>query len=84
MAYNGSNVVGSGNAGAKKQAANFTPISSYSGLSADLRRKLTETKIAPATETPATPAQVKQGDATQGDITASIRSGRNKRVQADR
>jgi hypothetical protein len=26
MAYNGSNVVGSGNAGAKKQAANFTPI----------------------------------------------------------
>ena len=84
MAYNGSNVVGSGNAGAKKQAANFTPISSYSGLSADLRRKLTETKIAPATETPATPAQIKQGDATPGDITASIRNGRNKRVQADR
>src|SRR5882672_8974805 len=34
MAYNG------GNGGAKKQAASFTPISSYSGLSGDLRRKL--------------------------------------------
>ena len=84
MAYNGSNSGNVGNPAAKKQAGNFTPISSYSGLSADLRRRLTETKIEPATETPATPAQIKQGAAAAADTTASIRSGRNKRAQADR
>jgi Protein of unknown function (DUF2865) len=84
MAYNGSNAGNGGNAGAKKHAGNFTPISSYSGLSADLRRKLTETKIEPATETPVTPAQIKQGAAPPADTTASIRGGRNKRAQADR
>jgi Protein of unknown function (DUF2865) len=73
MAYNG------GNAGGRKQA--FTPISSYSGLSADLRRKLTETKIAPATETPA-PVAVKPVAPADGGATA--RSARNKRVQSDR
>ena len=46
MAYNG---------GASADA-NFTPIASYSGLSAELRRKLTETKITPAAGTrPAPP-----------------------------
>ena len=30
----------------------FTPISTYAGLSADLRRQLTETKIEPAAECP--------------------------------
>ena len=30
----------------------FTPIASYAGLSADLRRQLTETRIAPATDLP--------------------------------
>jgi hypothetical protein len=74
MAYNGN-----GTPGARNQAANFTPISSYSGLSADLRRRLTETKIAPATEAPAKPVA-----AAPADTTASIRSSRNKRVQADR
>ena len=71
MAYNG-------NAGVKKQ--NFTPVSSYAGLSSDLRRKLTETKIAPATE--AAPAPIKPADAT--DTTGSIRNGKNKRVQLSR
>ena len=73
MAYSG---------GAKRQnanlmPANFTPIESYPGLSADLRRKLTETKITPAAETPAPPAQVKPAD-------AGARNGKNKRVQLDR
>ena len=87
MAYNGSNPGNNGyagNAGTKKQAGNFTPISSYSGLSADLRRRLTETKIEPATETPPSPAQIKQSAAAPADTTGSIRSGRNKRAQADR
>jgi len=73
MAYNGAN------GGGRRQTANFTPIGSYSGLSAELRRKLTETKTTPALETPAPPPQVKQGDNTP-----STRNGKNKRVQVDR
>ena len=46
MAYNGGNGTG------RRQAATFTPIQSYSGLSAELRRKLTETKIDPVLQTP--------------------------------
>ncbi len=65
------------NGGAKRQATSFTPVGSYSGLSADLRRKLTETKIAPAPATPAPPAQAKQED-------AASRNGKSKRVQAAR
>jgi hypothetical protein len=73
MAYNGS--VGS----AKKQTASFTPVSSHSRLSGDLRRKLTETKVAPALETPARPPQSPQGEAT-----STVRNAKNKRVQVDR
>jgi hypothetical protein len=69
MAYNGG----------RKQNASFTPIESYSGVSAELRRKLTETKIEPATATPAPPPAVNQGDAA-----SAKRSGKNKRVQLDR
>jgi hypothetical protein len=72
MAYNGGN-------GGTKTAASFTPIGSYSGLSGELRRKLTETKIAPALDSPAAiPAQV------QGDATPAARNVKNKRVQVDR
>jgi Protein of unknown function (DUF2865) len=78
MAYNGT--TGS----ARKQAASYTPVASYSGLSGDLRRKLTETKIAPALETPAPPPQVQQGQVQQGDATPLVRNGKNKRVQVDR
>jgi hypothetical protein len=60
MAYNG---------GTTKRQASFTPVQSYSGLSSDLRRKLTETKVAPAAETPA-PAQIKPPEVKQGDNTA--------------
>src|SRR6266851_7557763 len=70
MAYNGN--------GGRKPGANFTPIASYSGLSAELRRKLTETKIEPATATPAAPAPV-----APTDTTASTR-GKSKRAQVER
>ncbi len=73
MAYNGSS------GSARKQAASYTPVASYSGLSSDLRRKLTETKIAPALETPARPVQ-----APQGEPTSTVRNSKNKRVQVDR
>jgi hypothetical protein len=68
MAYNG-----------RQQTATFTPISSYSGLSADLRRKLTETKITPALERASAPPLVKENETT-----GSIRAGKNKRVQSER
>jgi hypothetical protein len=80
VATNGGLMAYNGNAGVKKQ--NFTPVSSYAGLSSDLRRKLTETKIAPATE--AAPAPIKPADATATDTTGSIRNGKNKRVQLAR
>jgi hypothetical protein len=70
MAYNGG--------GGRKPGASFTPIASYSGLSAELRRKLTETKIEPATATPPAPAPV-----APPDTTASTR-GKSKRAQVAR
>jgi len=55
----------------------FTPISIYAGLSADLRRQLTETKIEPAAaDGPAPP--VRQAQAPPN------RSTRTKRAQVDR
>jgi len=54
----------------------FTPISTYAGLSADLRRQLTETKIEPAAEESA-PPPVRQAEASPD------RSTKNKRAQAD-
>jgi hypothetical protein len=71
MAYNGS--TGS----TKRQAASFTPVSSYSGLSGDLRRKLTQTKVAPALETPAKPPQAPQA-------ASPVRNAKSKRAQVDR
>ena len=66
MAYNG-----------WQNGSTFTPISTYAGLSADLRRQLTETKIEPRRGTciDATPP------AGGG---APARNTTNKRVQADR
>jgi Protein of unknown function (DUF2865) len=68
MAYNGGN---------DPRAPNFTPVTSYAGLSAEMRQRLTETKIAPATETPASLPPVKQAE-------TSARNTRGKRAQADR
>jgi uncharacterized protein DUF2865 len=72
MAYNGSS------GGGRKQAANFTPIQSYPGLSSELRRKLTETKIDPVEPTP--PPQVSTKPA---DPAPTVRGGK-RRVQVDR
>ena len=67
MAYNGG-----------PNGPTFTPNSTYAGLSADLRRQLTETKIEPAAERPAPPRPVRQTEASPA------RSSTNKRAQADR
>ena len=67
MAYNGG-----------PNGSTFTPISAHLGLSADLRRQLTETKIEPAAERPAPPPPVRQAEAPPA------RNTTNKRVQADR
>jgi hypothetical protein len=67
MAYNGN--VGGG------RKPSFTPIASYSGLSAELRRKLTETRIDPVAATPAPPAAANP---------ATSRGGKNKRVEVGR
>ena len=67
MAYNGGT-----------NGSTFTPISTYTGLSADLRRQLTETKIEPAAEGPAPMSPLQQAEA------APARSTKNKRAQADR
>lgn len=69
MAYNGGT--------SARKAANFTPIAAYSGLSGELRRKLSETKITPAAQTPAAPAKIKPSD-------VAPRTAANKRVQVDR
>jgi len=67
MAYNGG-----------PNGPTFTPNSTYAGLSADLRRQLTETKIEPAAERPAPPRPVRQTEASPA------RSSTNKRARADR
>ena len=56
----------------------FMPISAYAGLSADVRRQLTETKIEPAAEGPAPLPPLQQAEVT------SARSTKNKRAEADR
>jgi hypothetical protein len=56
----------------------FTPISTYAGLSADLRRQLAETKVEPAAEEPAPPPPVRQVE------TMPARSVKNKQAQVDR
>jgi hypothetical protein len=68
MAYNGST---------DPRAPNFTPINSYAGLSAELRQRLTETRIAPATQVPAAATPIKQAETT-------ARNTGGKRAQADR
>jgi uncharacterized protein DUF2865 len=69
MAYNGGT--------SARTAANFTPIASYSGLSGELRRRLSETKITPTAESLAAAAQIKPTSVTP-------RNGTNKRAQVDR
>jgi hypothetical protein len=57
----------------------FTPLSTYAGLSADLRRQLTETKIEPSPSPEGlAPPPVWQAEAPPD------RSTTNKQAQADR
>jgi hypothetical protein len=63
--------------GSRKKTAAFTPIGSASGVSADSRRQLARTRIAPAT-TPAAPAQVTNSAAASG------RDGNDRQVQLER
>jgi Protein of unknown function (DUF2865) len=67
MAYNGG-----------PNGSTFTPISTYAGLSADLRRHLTETKIEPTAEGPEGLPPLRQAEAPRA------RSTTNKRAQVDR
>jgi hypothetical protein len=67
MAYNGG-----------PNGSTFTPISTAAGLSADLRRQLTETKVEPAAEGPELLPPLRQAEAPPA------RSTTNKRAQVDR
>jgi Protein of unknown function (DUF2865) len=73
MAYNG---------GAKRLSSNFTPIETYAGVSAELRRRLTETKITPAAPAPEARPRTEPGDDKTLDRTG--RNPRNRRVQVER
>jgi hypothetical protein len=64
-------------ASADDSGQNFTPVAASSAVPADLRRKLSKTKITPALATAAPPADVKQSDNA-----AAVR--KNKRVQLER
>ena len=78
MAYNGTGSGGPSANGAGAKQASFTPIESYGGLSADLRRQLTETKVAPETQRPAPPPT------RAADAAPPARTSKSKRAQADR
>src|SRR5262245_47064223 len=75
VATNGGLMAYNGNYG-RGHAASFTPIASYSGMSSEVRRKLTETKIEPAAAS--APPPVKPSDAT------TATRGKNKRAQVER
>lgn len=65
VAYNGN-----------RRNAEFTPVQSYPGLSAEWRERLAQTRIVPNNATPVSPEAVREGAAAQGD--------RDRRVQLDR
>jgi hypothetical protein len=75
---NGTGVNATAANGIAARQASFTPIDSYSGLSPDLRRQLTGTKIAPATERPAVPPP------RQAEAAVPARPAKTKRAQTDR
>ena len=67
VAYNGGS---RGNAG-------FTPVASYSGLSAEWRERLAQTRIAPNSATPIPPEMLRRG-------AAAVHDDRGRQVQLDR
>lgn len=68
VAYNGNN----------RRTAEFTPVQSHPGLSAEWRQRLAQTRIVPNSATPVSPQAVRNGAA------AAAQSDRNRRVQLDR
>jgi Protein of unknown function (DUF2865) len=73
MAYNG---------GGRRQTSSFTPIESYAGVSEELRRRLTSTKITPAAPAPVAMPQIEPAEDKPAD-----RAGRKttqKRAQVER
>jgi hypothetical protein len=75
MAYNG---------GGRRQLSSFTPIETYAGVSAELRRRLTEIKVAPATPAPMAKPQIEAGGDQPPPPTRTGRGPTNKRVQVER
>jgi Protein of unknown function (DUF2865) len=67
VAYNGSG----------RRNAEFTPIRSYSGLSAESRQRLAQTRIVPNHATPVPPAAIREG-------AEAVQDKRGRRVQLDR
>jgi hypothetical protein len=63
--------------GGGRGGAEFTPIASYPGLSAEWRQRLAETRIAPNNATPIPPEALRRGAAT-------TRDDRGRQVQLDR
>jgi hypothetical protein len=61
--------------GGRKQAAEFAPIESYSGLAAELRQRLAETKVVPSDRAPVS-VPIKPVETT-----ASVAVSKNKRAQ---
>ena len=64
VAYNGGN----------RRNAEFTPVQSYSGLSAEWRERLAQTRIAPSNATPVSPETIREG-------ASNIYDERGRRVQ---
>jgi uncharacterized protein DUF2865 len=60
-----------------RRSAEFTPIQSYTGLPAEWRERLAQTRITPSNATPIPPDALR-------DSTASIPDDRNRRVQLER
>jgi hypothetical protein len=65
--------------GGRKRTADFTPINSASGVSAESKRQLAQTRIAPASTPPG------RGEAVNGAASsASARDGNNRQAQLER
>jgi hypothetical protein len=65
------------NAAANRRHANFTPIGTYGGLSAEFRERLAQTRIVPRNATPVSPEALRSR-------AAAIQDERDRRVQLDR
>ena len=74
VAYNGTG-------GGRKRTADFTPVQSYSGISGDMRRKLSETKVERAA--PVEPATASIAPPADSEA-APARRNKGRRVQLER